>query len=306
MAFYKNKAGQKVILFAYDSDGVGVAGLGNIGVTIYKDGATNSEATNSVVEIEGGYYYIELTANETNANVLLLTSSTGVTGNYVSPVIIYTQPEVVTAVVSSLSGYPSYASNYTITAVTSGAITTTNYPTPSTAQKQNALFSHDEDFLIFSETNTGTAGLTLTINSGPSTVSEIPVMLHISGYYAGSPSHQVAVQIYNYRTSSWDSAGTMLNRSSAFDYSFPLTTDNHDYADNGDMEVRFVHNTTTYINSHKLYLDYVRWEKATTVSNESEIAAIKAQTDQLTFTNANGTSRVLASTETARSRPANR
>jgi hypothetical protein len=50
------------------------------------------------------------------------------------------------------------------------------------------------------------------------------------------------------------------------------------------MEVRFVHNVVSYNASHVLELDYISFDKQVTDSETaSAIAAIKAQTDQLTF-----------------------
>jgi hypothetical protein len=54
------------------------------------------------------------------------------------------------------------------------------------------------------------------------------------------------------------------------------------------MQVRFVHSTGTYNNSHRLYLDWIAFDKQVTDSETaSAIAAIKAQTDRIQFTGLN-------------------
>jgi hypothetical protein len=146
------------------------------------------------------------------------------------------------------------------------------------------LAAHDDSNFATGEVS-GT-GLSVLVAVSSSTVGQIPAMLHVTGYYAGSASHYISVQIYNYSSSSWIEAGRMLNRSSAFDYTFPLTADNDDGS--GAMQVRFVHSTGTYNNSHRLYLDWIAFDKQVTDSETaSAIAAIKAQTDRIQFTGLN-------------------
>jgi hypothetical protein len=77
--------------------------------------------------------------------------------------------------------------------------------------------------------------------------------------------------------------GTMLPRTSAFDYVFPLGVANHNAA-TGEMKIQFLHNAVTGVTSHYLHLDYVSFEKLGTSSALSgDVAAIRAQTDQLQF-----------------------
>jgi hypothetical protein len=147
-----------------------------------------------------------------------------------------------------------------------------------------SLAAHDD--VNFATGEVVGTGLSVLVEVSSSTVGQIPAMLHVTGYYSGSSSHYMSVQTYNYSTSSWAEVGRMLDRSAAFDYTFPLTADNHDGS--GAMQVRFVHSTGTYNNSHRLYLDWIAFDKQVTDSETaSAIAAIKAQTDRIQFTGLN-------------------
>lgn len=85
----------------------------------------------------------------------------------------------------------------------------------------------------------------------PGTVTH--VRLDINGYYAGGAGHIVEFEIWNYTTSSWDIAGTMLNESGDLDYSSPdLIAD--DYISGGELKVLFDH-PAKGINSHQLLID---------------------------------------------------
>jgi hypothetical protein len=79
----------------------------------------------------------------------------------------------------------------------------------------------------------------------------------------------------------------MTDLTAAFDYSFPLGSDNHDGS--GKMECKFIHSTVaTGLTGHRLHLDYVSFEKVSTTNQiASDIAAVKAATDRLQFTLAN-------------------
>jgi hypothetical protein len=146
----------------------------------------------------------------------------------------------------------------------------------------SAVTAHDESYF-----NTGeNGGLEVDVVVNTSTTTQIPVELHVTGYYNGSPTHSINVQAYNYNLSAFETIGVMLNRSSAFDYSFPLTVEHHKTSDaSGKMEIKFIHSVATYNSSHVLRLDWVQIDKQVTDSETaSAIAAIKAKTDQLAFT----------------------
>jgi hypothetical protein len=142
-----------------------------------------------------------------------------------------------------------------------------------------SLASHDEVYFATGEVS-GT-GLDVTVIRGTSMTTENPSLVRVSGYYQGSTGHNMDVLVWNFITSAWESKGTLLTRTSSFDYTFPLSIDNHS-ASTGEMRIRFLHNTTTYIASHRLYLDFVSFEKVAT-SNQlgSDVAAIKAKTDAM-------------------------
>ncbi len=147
--------------------------------------------------------------------------------------------------------------------------------------------SHDDDNWVLGEVDEtpGPGGLDVTVTHAASTTTQIPTMLHVTGYYAGSATHSIAVQIYNYALAAWETVGTMLSRSTPFDYTFPMTSDNQKAAD-GEMKARFLHNTVAnYIATHRLYLDWISFDKQVSDSETaSALAAVKAKTDQLQFT----------------------
>jgi hypothetical protein len=145
----------------------------------------------------------------------------------------------------------------------------------------NSLSVLDDVYMITGEV-VGT-GLDVTVERSTSSIAEVPSVLRVTGYYNGSSIHQMNVYIWNYVTSAWDLKGIMSDRSSAFSYIFPMGPDNQNPL-TGQMRVRFLHNTTTYFASHSLRLDYVTFEKSQFVDPlASDVAAIRAKTDQLNF-----------------------
>lgn len=99
MAVYKNKAGQKLAVFAVDSDGAPKAGdSANITAQISKDGAA-SAATNDTnpTELDGtnhpGIYLFDLTQAESDADLLVLSAHSATVGVTIRPVVVYTEPE---------------------------------------------------------------------------------------------------------------------------------------------------------------------------------------------------------------------
>ena len=148
--------------------------------------------------------------------------------------------------------------------------------------------AHDDVYMDTGEN--ASTGLSVLATVTTSTVTQIPTMLHVTGYYSGGPGHQINVQIYNWVTNAFETVGVMLSRSTAFDYTFPMSVDGQETAanggtDTGQMQARFVHNAATYNATHLLRLDYISFDKQVTDSETATaIAAIKAQTDQLQFT----------------------
>jgi hypothetical protein len=162
-----------------------------------------------------------------------------------------------------------------------------------------AVNAHDESY--FDTGEIAGSGLTVDVVVNTSTTTQIPSTIRVTGYYNGSASHSISVQAYNYTTSGFDTIGVMLNRNTPFDYDFPLSADHHKTSDaSGKMEIRFIHSTATYNNSHVLRLDFIQIIKQTTDSETaSSIAAIKTQTDRMQFTNANN---IMADVDTVKTR----
>lgn len=117
MAVYKNKASQKVPVFAVDSAGAAKTGdAANISAQISLDGAATA-ATNDAAPIEldatdaPGVYLFDLTQAETNADLVVLAAKSSTSGVTLRPVIIYTEPEQRAADVTSISGDSTAADN---------------------------------------------------------------------------------------------------------------------------------------------------------------------------------------------------
>jgi len=110
MAIYKNKASQKVAVFAVDADGAAKTGdAANITAQISLDGAACA-ATNDTnpTELDAtdapGIYLFDLTQAETNANLIVLAADSSTSGVVLRPVVIYTEPEVRDADAVKLGG----------------------------------------------------------------------------------------------------------------------------------------------------------------------------------------------------------
>jgi hypothetical protein len=118
VAVYKNKASQKIAVFAYDStDGSKKTGdAGNITAQISKDGAATA-ATNDVnpTELDAtdapGIYIFDLEQAETNADMIVLAAVSSTSDIELDPVIIYTEPEQRQADVAAISGDSTAADN---------------------------------------------------------------------------------------------------------------------------------------------------------------------------------------------------
>jgi hypothetical protein len=148
--------------------------------------------------------------------------------------------------------------------------------------------SHDDTYIEIGEISGGAGGFDFEFTKATSETTEIPAELHVSGFYNGSTAHYVQVYIWNYSLAvpAYELAGIMNTRSAEYDYTFPLTVDNHN-ASTGEMKVRFLHVGTTGNNSHYIRINLLQWDKQVTDSETaSAIAAIKAKTDRLQFTTA--------------------
>lgn len=110
MAVYKNRAGQKLAVFAVDSSGAAKTGdAANITAYISKDGGA-AAATNDVnpTELDAtnaeGVYLFDLTQAETNADLIVLAPKSATSGVTLRPVIVYTEPEIRSADVTYWNG----------------------------------------------------------------------------------------------------------------------------------------------------------------------------------------------------------
>jgi len=118
MAIYKNKASQKVAVFAYNSS-TGAATTGdaaNITAQISKDGAATA-ATNDVnpTELDAtdapGVYIFDLTQAETDADLVIIAAVSSTSNILLEPLLIYTEPEQREANVTAVSGDSAAADN---------------------------------------------------------------------------------------------------------------------------------------------------------------------------------------------------
>lgn len=126
-------------------------------------------------------------------------------------------------------------------------------------------------------------GLEVIVTRNLSTTTENPSLLRVAGYYSGVASHSILVNIYNYALAVYENKGVMINRSTSFEYAFPLAPDNQDPV-TGEMKVQFKHAVESYNVNHFLQLDFVSWEKVEGNSQiASDLASIKAKTDQTQF-----------------------
>lgn len=135
MAIYKNVAGQKVAVYAFDgttaagSDPAKTGDAANITAQISLDGGV-AASTNDVnpTELEAtdhpGIYVFDLTQAETNADMIVL-SAVSATGNIlIDPVVIYTLPEPVAITDVISDGTALNCTSGTLDAVTTaGSVT---------------------------------------------------------------------------------------------------------------------------------------------------------------------------------------
>lgn len=103
-AVYKNKASQKIAVFAVDGTGAAKTGdSANISATISKDGDTTPDALDDAHpdEIGGGVYAFNLLQAETNADLVVVIATSTTSGVVLRPVIVYTEPETRTSTLAN-------------------------------------------------------------------------------------------------------------------------------------------------------------------------------------------------------------
>ncbi len=129
MAVYKNQAGQKIAVYAYDTS-AGAAKTGdaaNITAQISKDGGA-SAATNDVnpTELDAtnhpGIYLFDMTAAETNADLIILTAKSTTPNINIEPVIINTTPGSNTAIDAAVTDKTGFSLAADQSAVTIGTV----------------------------------------------------------------------------------------------------------------------------------------------------------------------------------------
>lgn len=141
------------------------------------------------------------------------------------------------------------------------------------------ILSHDDN--MHSTGEIVGAGLEVLVNFNDADLRN-PQKCSIVGRYAGSTGHTIYIQAYNYTSSIFETRGVMLNRTTTFDYSIPLSDDN--ISGTGDMQIRFLHSPGTYLSSHRLYIDFIQIELIDTSSTLiADINSIKSKTDQMEF-----------------------
>ena len=145
MPFYKSRAGQKIIVYAYDTANTTAktGDAANITAYISLDGTTSTSATNDTnpTEIDAtnakGAYVFDLTLAESSADVLALIPVSGTADIQLDPVVIYTD---------------KFIEN--VGAMAYGAIVSTG-----------------SAYIFFKADDDTTAAMTLTISGGNRTVS---------------------------------------------------------------------------------------------------------------------------------------
>ncbi len=75
-----------------------------------------------------------------------------------------------------------------------------------------------------------------------------------SAYYAGSATHWVEMQLYNYETGAWETY-TTIEDSNGMNYRFFDTTDFEQHVKKGEVKMRFCH-VPSGTGAHDFYIDY--------------------------------------------------
>lgn len=130
MAIYKNKASQKLAVYAYDlTTGLPKTGdAANITAQISKDGGATA-ATNDVnpTELDAadakGIYLFDATQAESNADMIVLSAVSATADIALEPLVIYTQPEQriaasVAGSVGSVTGHTNQTADHTASIAT--------------------------------------------------------------------------------------------------------------------------------------------------------------------------------------------
>jgi len=108
MAVYKNKAGQKIAIYATDAGAAKTGDAANISAQISLDGGTSAATSDAhPTELDAtnhpGVYLFDLSQAETDANLIVLSASSTTSGVAIEPLVIDTEPEVRAADVETIS-----------------------------------------------------------------------------------------------------------------------------------------------------------------------------------------------------------
>lgn len=154
MAIYKNKAGQKLAVYAFDpTTGDAVTGdSANITATISLDGAAGA-ATNDANPTEigtTGVYVFYPTQAETNADLIVLAAVSGTADVLIEPLIVFTEPEarILDAAYDAAKTAATQASVTAIATILSGITSLANW-------LRAMLRSDTPDSTALAEINTG-------------------------------------------------------------------------------------------------------------------------------------------------------
>jgi len=113
------------------------------------------------------------------------------------------------------------------------------------------------DFVINEEAGASSIDLEFGFTGVGSEINQ----LIVRGYYDGGSDHNVAIQIYNYTTTAFETQGLMSVATAYQWFAFPIFLSS-DYLDTGAATVRFLHLENGNA-SHDLILDYVALRKST-------------------------------------------
>lgn len=227
------------------------------------DGTTYAARTTSGITHEGGGVYSAQVADGTLAGRYVVWDTGESSARYASE----TFPANLN---STAAGTPTYYAP----SVATRTVGTDQGGTVAT------LAAHDDNYFSTGELGTG-AYLDVVLDFATS-ATEAPLTLDVVGYYNGSAVHNIVVSAYNYVNATWEPRLTMLTRTTPFDYAASLTADHFDGS--GACRIRFQHNANAGQSSHRLHLDMVRVGKVLAVDRTpADVAAIRAQTDQLVF-----------------------
>jgi len=284
MAFYKNKSGQSIAIYAHDTsaDAPKTGDAANITARIFKDNGAGVQ-TNDVNPTEldpiyaKGVYVFNMTQEETNADLIVLPPQSATPNVSIEPVFIYTEPETRDANVAQISGDEIAADNleatYDGTGYTdpfgpahqqqvdnlaigsAGIVTTAESATVSTGSETNTYTDTQQADGTYHQITDdgGTIDLYYQFDVG---TTGIPNQVDILGRVSGL-NDSIDVYGYNWGTSTWEQVGTIDGKAGSSDspYGFKLlVTHVGTGANDGKVRVRFY---STGLSSANLYIDFL-------------------------------------------------